>query len=246
MPSEEGACRKETQEFGATVDELERLAAWLRTYDCPVVAMESTCVYWKPGGRGRRRESPGHDAPAGRKTDKTDADWISELLAHDLIAPSFIPGPAISALRDLTRLRVTFVQTRSQAKNRVHKVLEDTNIKLSSVVSDLFGVSARKMLQALIDGDHDPAQLAALAVGTLRKKIPQLELALRGHFTEHHAAMIQMGLAQVDLLNRQIADIDQRIATLAAPHAAEQAHLDTIPGVDEIAARCLLAEIGPT
>lgn len=174
-----GRVEKETRDFGATVSELERLAAWLRARGCRVVAMESTGVYWKPvcpilqavvevvvGNPRDMTRRP------GKKTDKIDADWISELLAHGLVQPSFIPSSEISACRDLTRLRVTLVQTRSQAKNRVHKILEDSNIKLSSVVSDLFGVSARRMLDALVAGDRDPTQLAQLAVSTLRKKIP--------------------------------------------------------------------------
>ena len=129
----------------------------------------------------------------------------------------------------MTRLRVTLVQTRSQAKNRVHKILEDSNIKLSSVVSDLFGVSARRMLDALVAGDRDPTQLA---------------LALQGRFTDHHAAIIAMALEQVDLLTRQMADVDQRLSVLVAPYAAELEQLDTIPGVDTTAARSIMAEIG--
>ena len=231
-----GRVEKETRDFGATVSELERLAAWLRARGCRVVAMESTGVYWKPvcpilqavvevvvGNPRDMTRRP------GKKTDKIDADWISELLAHGLVQPSFHPLVGISACRDLTRLRVTLVQTRSQAKNRVHKILEDSNIKLSSVVSDLFGVSARRMLDALVAGDRDPTQLA---------------LALQGRFTDHHAAIIAMALEQVDLLTRQMADVDQRLSVLVAPYAAELEQLDTIPGVDTTAARSIMAEIG--
>jgi transposase len=180
----------------------------------------------------------------GKKTDKADAAWIAELLAHGLIRPSFVPPPAISALRDLTRTRVALVQTRTQAKNRVHKVLEDTNIKLSSVVTDLFGKSGRQMLAALIAGERDPKRLSALALGRLRHKLPQLELALAGQFTVHHGRLIQGALDLIDLLEQQIADLDQQISELVTPLQPQLAQLDSIPGVDLIAAREIIAEIG--
>jgi transposase len=147
-------------------------------------------------------------------------------------------------LRDLTRTRVALVQTRSQAKNRVHKVLEDTNVKLASVVTDLFGVSGRRMLAALIAGERDPQALAGLALGRLRRKLPQLEVALTGQFTHHHATIIQASLELVDLLNRQIADLDSQIGELVAPLESQITQLDSIPGVDKTAARDILAEIG--
>jgi transposase len=158
--------------------------------------------------------------------------------------PSFIPPPAIQALRDLTRTRVALVRTRSQAKNRIHKILEDTNIKLSSVVSDLFGVSGRRMLDALIQGERTPQKLATLALGTLRRKVPELELALTGQFTEHHGWLIQGALELIDLLERQIAELDAHIGELVAPLEPQIAQLDTIPGLNVTAARAVLAEIG--
>jgi transposase len=246
-----GKIQKETRSFATTLPELKLLAAWLAEQVCPVVAMESTGVYWRPVYHvlhrsfqvvvGNPRDMTRRP---GKKTDKIDADWISELLAHGLIAPSFIPDPQIHALRDLTRLRVTLVQSRSQSKNRVHKILEDTNIKLSSVVTDLFGVSGRKMLNALITGERDSQRLAHLAVGTLKKKIPQLEVALQGNFTEHHAAIIKMSVDQVDLLDRQIRDADERIAELSKPHDSSLQQLDSIPGVDLTAALAIVGEIG--
>jgi transposase len=213
--------------------------------------MESTGVYWKPvyhvlvgtvdvlvGNAQEMRRRP------GRKTDKADARWIAELLAHGLIQPSFVPPPAISALRDLTRMRVALVQTRSQAKNRVYKVLEDTNIKLASVVTDLFGVSGRRMLAALMVGERDVRKLAAFALGRLCQKLPQLELALAGQFTVHHAKLIQASLELVDLLDRQIGDLDCQIGALVAPLAPQMKQLTSIPGVEATAARAILAEIG--
>ncbi|PON11706.1 hypothetical protein C2W62_43415 [Candidatus Entotheonella serta] len=216
--SETGKITTELREFGTTYPELLALSDWLVAEQCPVVAMESTGVYWKPlyhvlcgmvevfiGNAYDMRRRP------GKKTDKADAIWIAELLAHGLIAPSFVPPPAIRALRDLTRTRVTLIQTRTQAKNRIQGILEDSNIKLASVVSDVFGKSGRRMLEALIAGERDPKTLAAMALGRLRHKLPQLELALTGPFNDHHGHLIQSALELVDLLDRQICDRDKQI-----------------------------------
>jgi transposase len=249
--SPEGKITTERRTFGTTYAELWALSDWLTESHCPVVALESTGVYWRPvyhvlagtvevlvGNARELRPRP------GKKTDPADATWIAELLAHGLIRPSFVPPPAISALRDLTRTRVALVQTRTQAKNRVHKVLEDTNVKLSSVVTDLFGTSGRRMLAALIAGERDPRPLAALALGRLRQKLPQLELALAGEFTAHHARLIQGALELIELLDRHIAELDQQIGELGQPLQPQITQLDSIPGVDETAARDILAEIG--
>jgi transposase len=242
---------QEVREFGTTTSALLALTEWLVTQQCPIVAMESTGVYWKPiyhmlvgtvevlmGNPREMRPRPGH------KTDPADARWIAELLAHGLIHPSFIPPPTIGALRDLTRTRVALVQTRSQTKNRVYKILEDTNIKVASVVTDLFGKSGRRMLAALIAGERDPHQLAALALGKLRRKLPALEVALTGQFTPHHGRLIQASLDLVDLLDRQIGALDQQIGELVAPLSPQIEQVASIPGVGEIAARDILAEIG--
>jgi transposase len=138
------------------------------------------------GNAQEMRRRPGH------QTDKAEARWIAELLAHGLIRPSVLPPPPIQALRDLTRTRVALVQSRSQAKNRVHKSLEDTNIKLASVVAELFGVSGRRMLAAFMAGERDPQVLATFARGRLRRKLAALELALQGQFTAHHARLIAL------------------------------------------------------
>jgi transposase len=247
----DGQVTQEVREFATTYDALFTLSTWLTEQQCPVVAMESTGVYWRPvyhvlvstvevlvGNAQEMRRRPGH------KTDKADARWIAELLAHGLIRPSFIPPPAISVLRDLTRTRVALIQSRAQAKNRVVKVLEDTNIKLTTVVSDLFGRSGRRMLAALLAGERDPKTLAALALGVLRRKQPQLELALAGQLTDHHAWLIQGALELIDLLDRQIADLDRHIGELMAPLAPQMERLTSIPGVETTAARAILAEIG--
>ena len=249
--TEDGQVTQEVREFATTYPALLALLDWLSAQQCPVVAMESTGVYGRPvshvlvgtmevlvGNAHEMRRRP------GRKTDKADARWIAELLAHGLIRPSFIPPPAIQALRDLTRTRVALVQTRSQAKNRVTKILEDTNIKLSSVVADLFGASGRRMLVALIAGEREPKALAALARGRLRRKLPQLEVALSGRFTPHHARLIQAALDLIDLLDRQIMDLNQQIGALVAPLVPQLEQLARIPGVETTSSRVLLAEIG--
>ena len=158
-----GQVSKEGREFATTYSSLLALSDWIVEQHCPVVAMESTGVSWKPvyhvlagvvevciGNAHAMRSRP------GKKTDKRDAAWIAELLAHGLIRPSFVPPPDMCALRDVTRARVALVHTRSQSKNRVHKLLEDTNLKLGSVVSDLFRVTGRRMLAALVAGERDP------------------------------------------------------------------------------------------
>jgi transposase len=180
----------------------------------------------------------------GKKTDTRDATWIAELLAHGLIKPSFVPPPEMRALRDLTRTRVSLVQTRTQAKNRVHKILEDTNIELASVVSDVFGKSVRRLLEALVADARDAAKLSAMALGNLRRKIPQLAGALEGQCTAHHAKLMAGALELVDVLGRQIGEIDQHLHELLGPMAPQREQLDSIPGVNEITARNIIAELG--
>ena len=249
--SEAGQITTEVVEYGTTYSELVAFRSWLQERQCPVVAMESTGVYWKPVYHVLSDTVEVHLANSrdvrqrpGKKTDKSDATWIAELLAHGLIKPSFVPPPKIRALRDLTRTRVSLVQTRTQSKNRVYKILEDSKIKLASVVSDLFGKSARRMLDALVSGERDPQKLSAMALGTLRGKIPQLEVALEGQFTEHHARLIGGALELVDVLGRQIAEIDQALQELLSEVAPQLEQLESIPGVSDITARDIVAEIG--
>jgi len=156
----------------------------------------------------------------------------------------FVPPPEIRALRDVTRTRVAFVQTRSHSKNRVHQLLEETNLKLGSTVSDLFGATGRRMLTALVAGERDPEVLASYALGTLKGKRPQLVLALTGRFTAHHGKLLALLLELIEVLDRQIAELDQQIGTLVAPLQPQIAQLDSIPGVALTAARDMLAEIG--
>jgi transposase len=247
----DGTVSVEAQEFSTTVKGLTALADWLVEEGCPIAAMESTGVYWKPvwhilsplldvwvlNARDVKQRR-------GKKRDRADAKWIAELVAHALVQPSFVPPPRIGALRDLVRMRTALVQMRTQVKNRVLAILEDTNIKLASVASDPFGVSGRKILDALVKGERDSQVLSELAMGVLRRKIPQLEEALQGSFTEHHAFLIRLGLESVDQSNRQIRELDSQIGSLMEPMREEVSRLTTIPGVSETAARVILSEIG--
>jgi transposase len=247
----EGTVSVEIGEFGTTVKELTALAEWLVAEGCPLAAMESTGVYWKPvwhilspllnvwvlNARDVKQRR-------GKKLDRADAKWIAELVAHDLVQPSFVPPPEIGALRDLVRMRTSLVQLRTQVKNRVLAVLEDTNVKLASVVSDPFGVSGRNMMDALVKGERDCKVLSKMAMGVLRRKIPQLEEALEGSFTEHHALLIRLGLESLDHCNHQVSELDSQIGCLMAPMEEEVARLTTIPGVSGTATRVILSEIG--
>jgi transposase len=249
----DGSVRKEERRFGTMQADLRELSAWLQAASCPVVAMESTGVYWEPVYHALRPVCDvivGNPADMvrrpGKKTDRVDADWIAELCAHGLILPSFIPTPEIRALRDLTRTRVELVQSRTQSKNRVHKILQGTGIKLACVASDIFGKSGREMLDALVSGERNAGVLAQLARRKLRAKIPQLELALDGQFTEHHAHLIRWSLQQIDQLNQQVREVDEALAKLTSTPAIADAirRLCTIPGVEKTAARAIVAEIG--
>jgi len=247
----QGGYRLEHRTFPTVLKGLMALVDWLVSEKCPVVAMESTGVYWKPvyhvvvaqctvvlGNAHEIRQRP------GKKTDKADATWIAELLAHGLITPSYIPPPQIQALRELTRTRVGFVQMRSQVKNQVHRHLEDTGIKLGTVASDIFGVSGRDMLASLIKGERDPEKLASLARRRLKLKLPALRLALEGRFTDLHATLIGSALAVIDKLSAEIATLDAAISEAIKPFETQQSLLMTIPGVASTAARDIIGEIG--
>lgn len=182
----------------------------------------------------------------GRKTDVADCAWIAQLLQHGLLTASFIPPTRQRELRDRTRHRSQLGAEQTAAANRVQKVLEDANIKLGSVASDVLGVSGRAMLDAIIAGQDDPAVLADLARRRMRGKIPQLREALRGRVTEHHRFLLQVLLEHIDQLDRLVAQLDARIAQLTAPDVKALNLLTTIPGIQKHTAEVLLAEIGPT
>ncbi len=187
-------------------------------------------------------------AVPGRKTDVKDAQWIAELLAHGLVRPSFIPPQAQRELRDLTRYRTTFVRERVNLVNRVHKLLEGANLKLASVATDIMGVSGRAILAALLAGETNPALLAELAKGPLRKKRPQLEQALRGQLRPHQSFVLAELLAQIDCLDESIARFTAQIQAACATNTGEAAEvvalLDSIPGLSATTAQVVVAEIG--
>jgi transposase len=182
--------------------------------------------------------------PGRPKTDKLDAVWLCKVAERQMIRPSFVPPPEIRRLRDLTRYRIDLVGARAAEKQRVEKLLEDAQIKLSVVASDIFGVSGREMMAALVGGQTNPKALAALARGRLRTKIETLEEAFTGHFTGHHGFLLGKMLARIDALDADIAELEAAIEEMIAPFAHAVARLDEIPGIGPTAAHVILAEIG--
>jgi transposase len=248
----DGQITKGVQRYSTMTRDLLAMADWLAAAEVTHLAMESTGVFWKPiwnlledqftillVNARHVKQVP------GRKRDVSDAEWLAQLLQHGLLRASFIPPEPLRELRDLTRHRATLLQDRTRVVNRIHKVLEDANIKLSAVVSDLMGVSGRAMLRAIIAGDDDPRQVANLAQRRLRAKVPQLEEALIGRVRAHHRLLLTTLVDQVTFLEQQIADYDGHIARLIAPFSAALTQLQTIPGVKGRIAQNLLAEIGP-
>jgi transposase len=180
----------------------------------------------------------------GRKTDVSDAAWIAQLVEHGLVRPSFVPPPPIRRLRDLTRYRSALIGERTREKQRLEKILEDAGIKLSVFISDIFGVSGRAMLAALIGGQRDPRVLAEYARARMRRKIPTLVEALTGRFEQHHAFLCRTMLAHIDALDAAIAEVTTQIESEIKPFQAIADHLDTIPGVNQRVAQVIIAEIG--
>lgn len=246
--------QKELREYSTMTADLQAMADWLAEGSVTHVAMESTGVYWQP----INNILEGHfevflvNAQAvkrmpGRKTDLKDAEWLATLMQHGLLQRSFIPERQQRELRKLARYRLSLVQERSRFANRLQKVLEDTNIKLSAVATDMQGVSAQAMLRALIQGETDPSVLAGMAKGRMRKKQNELARALVGKLTEHHRFMLSQLLDQLDVLDQQIAKIEGRIEEQLAQMPLFQSAvtlLDTLPGVDRQLAITIVAEIG--
>jgi transposase len=246
-----GKPTEQVRTFATMPGALLELADWLARAGVTHVAMESTGVYWKPvyhilEGRFQLLlvNAQHIKQVPGRKTDVKDCQWIAQLLQHGLLRGSFVPPEPIRDLRDLTRHRSQLVAEKTAVANRIQKVLEDANIKLASVASDVLGVSGRAMLRALVAGQEDPEQLAELARKGLRKKIPALRLALHGHVTDHHRFQLQVLLEQLGVLEGLIDRLGQRIEAALAPFAEAAARLATIPGVDQRTAEVVLAEIG--
>jgi transposase len=241
----------ETKTFATTLQGLEALAAWLTAHEVTHVAMESTGVYWRPvfavleGVVEVRLVNARHvKMPPGRKTDVRDCEWLAQLLECGLLQGSFIPPAAVRDLRDLTRLRKALIRERGHHVNRITKTLELANIKLGSVVTDIMGKTGRAILQALSTGLDDPAQLAARAQGSLRKKQAALREAVEGRLTPHYAFLLEQHLALIDTLDTHIATLDTRIEAAMAPFAEAAALVQTMPGVAERATQAILAETG--
>jgi transposase len=231
---------------------LRQMAAWLSGLGVSDAAMESTGVYWWPvyhalAGAGVEvcvcNAAHMRNVP-GRKTDLADCQWIAELHEHGLLRPSFIPGAQVAALRQRTRYRKKLIEQRTSEGQRLAKVLEDAGIKIDSVASDLLGVSGRAMIEALIGGERDPARLAGLARGVLRRKAGELAMACDGRFTTAHGQMCRLHLDAYDHLTGKIAELDALVAEAAAPFAALIARLVTIPGVGQRTAQVIVAETG--
>jgi transposase len=240
-----------TETFGTMTADLLALREWLQAYGVTHVALESTGVYWKPvyyvledGFTLLLINMQELKHVPGRKTDVRDSEWLAQLLECGLLKASFVPPPPIREWRDLTRYRVQQVRDRAQEVNRLCKVLEDAGVKLTSVVTDVMGVSGRAMVRALVEGTTDPTVLADLARGQLRKKLPELRRAVQGRFRPHHAFLIEQIFAKIDFLDetlqRLMAEIDRRLG----PFESMLTALDTIPGIDRIGAISLVAETG--
>jgi transposase len=230
---------------------LLELAEWLGAAGCTHVAMEATGVYWKPvwhvldglftlvlANAMHIRNVP------GRKTDVNDATWIADLLAHGLIRSSFVPPAPVQELRDLTRTRKQLVGEIARHTLRIQKALEDANLKLTRVVSDLLGTSGRAILRALIAGETDPERLADLTTGRLKASRAQLVEALQGRVTAHHRFLIELHLTQIEALETAVQTLERHVGDALAPFRAAVDLLITMPGLSETAARVLVAEIG--
>lgn len=243
--------RKETRTFRTVTRELLALREWLQEAGCTHVGMESTGVYWMPvyailedvfdltvGNAQHIKNVP------GRKTDVKDAEWIADLLRHGLIRKSFVPPKPIRDLRDVVRYRRKLVQSRATERNRLLKLLETANIKLSSFLTNVFGVSGMAMLEALVEGESTPEQMAQLSKGRLRRKVADVELALDGRLADHHRFLLRIQIERLKQADTQVDALDLRIDEILKPSREQAQRLITIPGVSSVVASQLIAEMG--
>ena len=243
---------KEIQTFSTKTVFLLQMVDWVKQHGCTHVAMESTSVYWKPIVNLLEAEdieflvvnAQHMKAVPGRKTDVKDAEWIAKLLRHGLLKASYIPDRNQRELRELVRYRRSIIEERARQHNRIQKVLEGANIKLGSVVSDVLGVSARDMLDAIANGEEDPKKLADFARRTMKKKKEELELALKGYIGPHQRLMLKTILGHIDFLTEQIEMLDQEVAKRLSSHPEYLEILDSIPGIAKRMAEQILTEIG--
>lgn len=249
--STQGAVERQVETFETTTRGLGELQQWLQSHGCTHVVMEATGVYWKPvwhmleedfelvlANAAQVRNVP------GRKSDINDATWLADLLAHGLIRASFVPPAPIQQMRDLTRTRKQLVRTVAQHTLRIHKTLEDANLKVASVITDMLGMTGRAILKALVAGNSDPEHLAGLARGSLKAKHERLVEALHGRVTDHHRFLLKLHLDQIDALNKAIDSLEARMTDVLAPMVRSAQVVSTIPGVSTTAARVIIAEIG--
>ena len=241
----------EVRTFGTTTGELVALGEWLSSHGCTHVAMEATGVYWKPvwhileGNFELILANAQHirNVP-GRKTDVSDAAWIADLVAHGLVRASFVPPAPVQELRDLTRTRKQLVREIAQHTLRIQKVLEDANLKVASVLSNIMGLSGRSMIAALIGGETDPERLADLAQGVARKKKKELIEALRGRVTPHHRGLLKLHMQLINALETALEEVDSSVGKALEPIRLGARLLATMPGVSDIVANVIVAEIG--
>lgn len=248
---ETGKIEQHVETFGTMTSDLERLRDWLASHACTHVAMESTGVFWKPVWHvleGRFEVVLANAAHVrnvpGRKTDVNDAMWLADLLAHGLIRGSFVPELSIQELRDLTRTRKQLVRERAQHVQRIQKVLQDANIKISSAVTDIMGKSGRAILEALIAGETDPDILASLASSRIKAGRSKLVEALRGRVRDHHRFLLKLHYDQVGNVEAAIAEIDTTLGERTEPFRDKVRLLTTIPGVSDTIAEVIVSEIG--
>ncbi|MPZ67421.1 MAG: IS110 family transposase [Pseudonocardiaceae bacterium] len=255
VPNEDRPGRRlqEVTTYSTMTRSLLGMADRLRVLGVSRVVMEATSDYWKPVLY--LLEANGFETwlvnardvkhlPGRPKTDKLDAVWLCKVAERQMLRPSFVPPPEIRRLRDVTRYRCDLVEARTAEKQRVGKLLEDAQIKLSVVASDIFGVSGRDMMAALIAGVRDPKALAQLARGRMRGKLATLQEAFTGFFTDHHAMLLTKMLARVDALSADIAELEATIEEMVAPFAQTADRLDEIPGVGPVAAAVIVSEVG--
>lgn len=242
---------KETRTFGTVTPELLKLGEWLSQCQVTHVAMESTGIFWKPIYNLLENDfslllvNAQHiKAVPGRKTDVKDAEWIADLLRHGLVQSSFVPDRSQRELRELVRYRRTLIEERTREVNRIQKVLEGANIKLSSVATDIVGVSGKAMLEAMINGVDDPKVLAEMAKGTLRRKKASLEEALQGVVSAQQKMLLKIQIEHLEFLDKQISQLDSEISNRMQPMEDSIQRLDGIPGMDRRNAEDVLAEIG--
>ncbi len=248
---EEKSVRHHVEQFGTTTVDLHRLREWLSGHACTHVVMEATGVYWKPvwnvlyGSFELVLANAAHvkNVP-GRKTDVNDATWLADLLAHGLVRSSFVPDKPLQELRSLLRTRKQLVREKAQHVQRIEKVLQEANIKLTSCISDIMGQSGRAILQALIDGQTDPDRLLDLTSSRLQAPRAQIREALRGNVSSHHRYLLRLHLEQIGHLEAAIVSLDAEVGRGLDPFRSQVALLKTIPGVSDLMAQVIVSEIG--